>query len=289
MDTDPATNQSETSQHATPSSAPSQGSNNGLIMLLVGLGVLGLLALIGIVSYFIFFYISPADYKHAASQTQTVIDSYNKASEASQGYVDAVEDASTTDATVGEKETAYKTAYATYLDSVKKLGDEKALRNRKVSDAYEKFVTKNNAFIEDNASVEQTMPTLRKIAVNCSEQKIGQMDTGDLGQLVAAYDKAVDPCVDSMKALAEVKNTDAAKIGKKAVTYFDEMRAYIVNMEAAYKANDRTKFQTEYDAFMKKANSFDQDTDVTAIKKRQESLEPTDELNNLASVINAQQ
>lgn len=284
---EPTVSQPTVTQPVVPPTGPKK-SNKGLIGLLVGLGVLGLLAIIALVSYFAFFYISPADYRQAGEQTNTVIDNYNKASDASTAYMDAVESPLSTDAMIKEKETAYHTAYNAYLESVKKLSSERAMRNDKVKAAYDAFAAKNKSFTDNNATIEQAIPTLRQIAVNCDEQKIGEMDTNDLGQLVAQYDKAVGPCVTSMKSLASATNVDAAKIGKKASTYFDEMRVHIVNMEAAYKANDRTKFENEYNAFLAKADAFDQDTDVASIQKHQDSLEPSDELNNLATVISKQ-
>lgn len=263
-------------------------SNKGLVGLLVGLGVVGLLALIAVICYFVFFYISPADYRKAGEQTNTVISNYNKAADASTAYMDAVESASSTDAQISEKKSAYLSSYNAYRDGVKALADERAMRNKDVKKAYDRFAAKNESFVANNDTILEAVPALRQIAVNCDEQKVGQMDTDDLSKLVAAYDAAVGPCVNSMKTLASAKNTDAAKIGKKASTYFDEMRVHIVNMQAAYNAKDRTKFENEYNAFMDKANSFDQDTDVASIKKHQDSLEPTTELNNLASVISKQ-
>ncbi len=263
-------------------------SNSGLIVLLIAVGVIALVAIIGLIVYFSMFYISKADYQKSATQTSSVIAAYNKASTAADDYLAVVEDSTATDTEITAKKTAYQDAYSTYLSNVKTLANERAMKNTKVKAAYDKFATKNEAFTQNNATMVPTMTTLHKIAVNCSESKIGTMDTNDLSKLVSAYDAAVSPCVDSMKELSGSKNTDAAKVGTKATAYFADMRTHIVNMQAAYSANDRTKFESEYNAFMDKANSFSSDTDMTAIDEHQNSLSPTAELNNLMTVINAQ-
>lgn len=284
--------ENETTQVVQPtpesrSRTPKQ-SNKGLVGLLIGLGALGLLALIGLIVYFTMFYISKADYNRAATKTNGVIDTYNKLSDKAEEYVNTVEQSTATEQQVAEKKAAFQSTYDSYRNGVKSLVDERAMKNDKVKAAYDKFVAKNHAFDENNASMVATMEPLRKVAVNCSESKLGGMDTDDLSRLVATYDAAVNPCIDSMKELSKSKNADAAKVGSKAMTYFAEMRTNIVNMQGAYTANDRAKFETEYKAFMDKANSFDTDTDVASIQKHQDSLAPTDELNKLRAVIDAQ-
>lgn len=271
-----------------PSQQSPKQSNKGLLGLLIGLGVLGMLLLIGLIIYFTVFHISKADYNRAATQANTVIDTYNKLSDKADEYATMVEQPTATDQQVAEKKAAFQSTYESYRNGVKSLANERAMKNDKVKAAYDKFVAKNRAFDENNASMVATMVPLRKVAVNCSESKLGSMDTNDLSKLVVTYDAAAAPCVDSMKELSRSKNVDAAKIGTKAIAYFAEMRANIVNMQSAYTANDRAKFETEYNAFMDKANSFDTDTEITSIQKHQDSLAPTDQLNNLRAVIDAQ-
>lgn len=263
-------------------------TSRGLIALLIALGAIGLLAIIGLIIYFTQFYISKSDYTHAATQTNTVVSDYNKLSTAVDDYATAAESATTTDSQLAAKKSAYDATYSTYLNNAKSLSNERAMKNDKVKAAYNAFVAKNNAFTQNNDTMSATMATMHKVAVNCDESKVGQMDTNDLSKLVSAYDAAVRPCVNSMKELAQSKNSDAAQVGKKAVSYFDEMRTYIVNMQDAYNTQDRTKFDSEYNAFMAKADSFSSDTDIAAIQKHQDGLSPTAELNKLVALIEAQ-
>ena len=195
-----------TTQPTTPT--PQKKSNKGLIALLVGLGVLGLALIIGLLVYFTMFYISKADYSHAATQTDKVIDSYNKASTAADDYIAVVEDAAATDSQISAKKAAYQASYSDYLNNVKTLSRQRAMKNDKVKAAYDKFAAKNDAFTQNNATMVPTMTTLHKIATNCSEEKVGKMDTSDLAVLVSKYDAAVGPCSDSMKELSTSKNSD---------------------------------------------------------------------------------
>ncbi len=275
-------------QPTQPVSPVPRKSNKGLIALLVGIGLLGLLIGIGCIVYFTMFYISKGDYQRATAQTNTVIDHFNSASKAADEYNTIVENAAATDTQINGKKMAYESAYASYLTSVDTLSKERALKNSKVKAAYDKFATKNKAFTDSNATMVDTMTTIHKVAVSCSESTIGNMNTGDVSKLVAAYDAAFAPCLSAMRELSISKNTDAAKVGSTALSYFDEMRTQVVAMQAAYNAKDRAKFESAYNAYMLKANSFTSDTDMAAVKKHLDSLSPTDELNSLATTINAQ-
>lgn len=262
-----------------------QKSRKPLTTVLIVLGVIVLLAIIGIVVYMLLFYVSKADYKHAEAQTNAVITAYNKVDTTSSSYSQAAGDESSTDAQLASKKADYDAASKSYQEAVTSLGNERALKNSKVKAAYDAFLTKSKAFVANNDTMEQTMSTLHKVAVNCSESKIGTMDTDDLSKLVDAYDKAMGPCTDAMKDLANSKNPDAATVGKKAVSYFTDMRTHIVAMQADYIANDRTAFENEYSAFLDGATSFSSDTDITSIQSHQDSLSPESSLNHLASVL----
>ncbi len=281
---DPATKPAATA----PAPAPKK-SNTGLIALLIGLGVVGLLAIIGLIIYFTTFYVSKSDYDHALTQTNTVIDKYNKASTAADSYTSAVTDSLSSEDEVAKKAADYKTAYNDYKASVKTLESTRAMKNGKVKAAYDQFVSKNNTFTSYEESMTPSMDTLRKITLKCSESSVGDMDTSDLDKLTSSYDAAVTPCIDALKELSGSKNADAAKLAKDDLDYYAKLRVHIVAMQAAHSANDRNKFEDEYNAFMDVANDTSTiDKDITSIQKHQDSLSPDKELNNLASVINAQ-
>lgn len=262
-------------------------SNKGLIALLVTLGVLGLAALIGLIVYFTTFYISKSDYQHAAAETNKTIDEYNKTIEAADQYAATVEDSKSTDAQVQEDANAYKNAYNAYVGHTKTLANERAMKNDKVKAAYDAFASKNAAFTSAYSAMEATMGTMRKVAVNCDNSSVGSMDTDDLSKLTESYDKALTPCVNAMKELAGSKNENTAKEGKQAVAFFDELRTHVVAMQSAYAANDRTKFESEYNTFMEKSNTFDSASDLRELRKYQNKISPDKELNNLAQVIDS--
>lgn len=276
-----------TAQPATSVQTPK--SNKGLIAALIGVGVVVLLAIIAAIVYFVFFYISKADYKHAAAQTNAVITAYNKLDSAKTNWSSAASDETSSDSTVASKKADYESANKAYQSAVTALSNERALKNSKVKAAYDSFAAKNKDFMANNDSIVQTMPTLRKIAIDCSNKTIGSMGTHDLSQLVAVYDKAMGPCTDAMKELSLSKNSDAASVGKKAVSHFADMRTHIVAMQQVYIANDRTTFESEYNAALAAASSMGTVTDLSNIKQHQDSLSPETALNHLASVIQSLQ
>lgn len=270
-----------------PPKTPKQ-TNKGLIALLISLGVIGFLLIIAVVVYFVFFHISSADYRHASGQTKSLIEKYHKVAKASKEYMDEVADSDSSDDDITEKKEAYKKIFRDYQDGVNQLAHERAMRNGKIKTAYDTLVKKNKSFVDNITTLEQSAPALHKAVVSCDKQKIGNMDTDDLGKLVSAYDTAIGPCSENAKELAEVSNADVAKLGKKLGEYFGVMRERIVNMEAAYKANDRAKFEAEYKAFIAKAKSFEKDTDLTSVQEHQKSLGLDGELKALVKVIDQQ-
>lgn len=256
-----------------------------LIAVFIGVGVLVVLAIVAIVLYLVFFYISKADYKYAEAQTNTATITYNKVEATSDSYSEAASDESATDVEIANRRADYETAKAAYQSATKALSSVRALKNDKVKIAHDSFVAKNKDYMANNDTMEQSMPTLRKIAVNCSESKIGAMEADDLSKLVAGYDKAMGPCTSAMKELSVSKNADAATLGKKVVEYLTDMRTHVVAMQTSYVANDRTTFEKEYNAFTASAGPFSTGIDTSNLQKHQDSLSPETELKHLTSVI----
>lgn len=263
--------------------------SKGLLGVLIAVGVVVLLAIIGILIYIVFFYISKDDYTRAAAQTDTVTMAGNELSVASDDYFQAVNNELTTDSQVASKQTDYGNADTAYQTAVTSLSSEKALGNSNVKVAYTAFVAKNKVFIANNSTLTQSMPLVRKATLDCSKSKIGVMDTSDLSKVVAAYDKAVGPCTDAMKDLSTAKNVDAATLGKNGVKYFAGMRTDIVAMQASYIAKNRTLFETDYNAFVAKAKLLTAETDLSSIQKHQDSLFPKLELARLTTAIRSRE
>ena len=263
--------------------------SKGLLVVLIGLGVVVLLAIIGILLYIVLFYISKADYTHAATQTDAVTMAGNELSVASNNYFQVVNNEFATDAEIASKQTDYSTANTAYQSAVTSLSSEKALGNGNVKSAYNAFVAKNEVFTTNSDTVIQSIPLIRKTALDCSKSKIGVMDTSDLSKVVAAYDKAVGPCTEAMKSLSTAKNVDGATLGKNGVKYFADMRTDIVAMQSSYIAKNRTLFETEYSAFVARAKLLTAETDLSSIRKHQDSLFPKLELAHLTTVIQSRE
>ena len=256
---------------------------------IIALGVIVVLAIIGVAIYLVFFYISKTDYKKAEAQTNTVKMSYNRADSTSDTYYEVVSSDASTDIEINAKLADYRTTRTDYQSAIDTLASQRALKNSKVKAAYDAFVTKNNVFMAYIDTMDQTMPTMRKIAISCSGSKTSAMQADDLSKIVSAYDKVMNPCTDAMKELSVSKNADAAMVGKKSVTYLNSLRSHLVAMQAAYIANNRTTFESEYNAFVDVSNSFSTDTDTSSLQKHLDSLTPVASLDNLLSVIRSQE
>lgn len=259
-------------------------SRQRLIVLLVAVIVIVALAATALFIYLKDFYVSKADYQQFSTQTDTVIARYNTSVTAQGEYFSALRDASASQSSIDKKATSANTAYKAYLDAVTQLGQERALKDEQIKKAYDAFAAQQQRYVAGNQEMESTLPVIRAIALKCSDEAVGSMDTSDLSKLVAAYDKAVTPCVDSMKSLAKSQNADAAEAGKKSLAFFDALRDRVVKMQAAYKADKRDTFKKEYEAFIKKTDSFATDTDISKALQYQDAISPADELNDLARV-----
>lgn len=260
-------------------------SNKGLIALLITIGVVGITAIVGLVVFFLVMYISPADYQKASQQAHAAVDSYDRASAAIDTYGKSIVDVTSNDETVAKAKKDADAAYHDYQTKVKDLSEARALRDGDVKAVYDKFAAKNAIFDQNNMTMFEAMPLLRAYVKDCSNDAIGKLDTDDLGQLVASFDRATGPCVASLKNLSSAKNADAAKLGKTITEYFDTMRTHIVAMQDAYGAQDRAKFENEYNAFLALSDKYDADSRIDAISKHQESLESIAELKALAGVL----
>lgn len=258
-------------------------SRRGLIAILTTIAVVVVAVIVAVFVYVAQTFVSSQDYQRFATQTDVVIANYNSSITATGQYLAALEDADTSEKLLAQKAASATSAYAKYLESVKALATERALKNTDIKQAYDIFISAHDKFVAGNAAMAATLPVIHTISVNCSEEAVGSMDTSNLGKLVASYDKAASPCVDSMKQLAASKDGTAAAAGAQAIKFFDTLRTRVVSMQAAYKADDRDKFKSEYNAFIKKTESFDKDTDITKVTQYQDAISPASQLNALAA------
>lgn len=268
---------------------PPKSSKKMRTILLVIIGGLLVLGIAVAIVYFVFFYVSKADYKSAEKQTNATIAAYHKVDDAAEEWAAAVVDTSATDRDIASKKTAYNDANTAYKSVVGELSDMRALRDGKVKNAYDIFVTKNNAAAANNDSMAEAMPTLRTMVVECNNADTSGMDTSDLSTIANAWDKAFTGCTKAIKELGSAKNTDIATVGKKLEQYFTEMRTDIVALQAAYIAKDEAAFTKAYNAFTDVEDKYNSDESLKNVKKHQDSLLPQTELNNLLTAIRSRE
>lgn len=275
-------------QPSVPSTPPKNSKKMRTILLVIIGGFLVLGIAVAIV-YFVFFYVSKADYKSAEKQTNTAIAAYHKADDAAEEWSTAVADASATDRDIASKKTAYNDANSAYKSAAGELSDMRALKDGKVKTAYDAFVKKNNAATANNETMAEAMPTLRTMVVECNNADTSGMDTSDLSTIADAWDKAFTGCTKAIKDLSSAKNSDVATVGKKLEQYFTEMRTDIVALQAAYIAKDEAAFTKAYNAFTDVENKYNSDESLKNVKKHQDSLTPQTELNNLLTAIRSRE
>jgi len=275
-------------QPQAPNISPNKSKKMRTILFVIIGGFLVLGIAVAVV-YFMFFYVSRADYKSAEKQTNTVIVAYHKIDDATEEWSAAVADASATDRDIASKKIAYNDANAAYKSAVGELSDMRALKDRKVKSAYDTFVTKNNAMTTNNDSMAEAMPMLRTMVIECNNADTSGMDTSDLSTIADAWDKSFAKCTEAIKDLSSAKNVDIATVGKKLEQYFTEMRTDIVALQAAYIAKDEAAFTKAYNAFTDVEDKYNSDESLKSIKKHQDSLLPQTELNNLLTAIRSRE
>jgi len=275
-------------QPAAPNTPPTNSKKMRTILLVIVGGILVFGVAVAVV-YFMFFYVSKADYKSAEKQTNAAIAAYHKADDAAEEWSAAVTDASSTDRDIASKKTAYNDANTAYKSAVGELSGMRALKDGKVKTSYDAFVTKNNAAAANNDSMAEAMPTVRTMVVECNNADTSSMDASDLSTIADAWDKAFTGCTKAIKELSSAKNSDIATVGKKLEQYFSEMRTDIVALQAAYIAKDEAAFTKAYNAFTDVEDKYNSDESLKNVKKHQDSLTPLTELNNLLTAIRSRE
>lgn len=275
-------------QPQAPNTTPNKPKKMRTILLVVIGGLLVLGVAVAII-YFLFFYVSKADYKNAEKQTNTTLTTYHKADDAAQEWATAVTDPSSTDRDIASKKTAYNNANSAYKASVNDMSDMRALKDGKVKSAYDAFIAKNNVAMDNNTTLAEAMPTIRTMVVECNGADTSGMDTNDLSTIASAWDKAFAGCTKAIKDLASVKNADVATVGKKLEGYFQEMRTDIVALQNAYVAKDESAFMKAYNSFTDVENKYNSDESLKNIKKHQDSLTPEAEINKLLAAIRSRE
>lgn len=276
-------------QQPSVANMPPKSPKKMRTILLVVVGGILVLGIAVAIVYFVFFYVSMADYKSAEKQTNSAIAAYHKADDAAEEWSTTVADASATDRDIASKKTAYNDANTAYKSAVGELSDMRALKDGRVKTAYDAFVAKNNAAMANNDSLAESMPTLRTMVVECNNADTSGMDTSDLSTIADAWDKAFTKCTKAIKEMSSAKNTDVAVVGKKLEQYFTEMRTDIVALQAAYIAKDEAAFTKAYNAFTDVEDKYNSDESLKNVKKHQDSLMPQTELNNLLTAIRSRE
>jgi len=275
-------------QPAAPNTPPTNSKKMRTILLVIVGGILVFGVAVAVV-YFMFFYVSKADYKSAEKQTNAAIAAYHKADDAAEEWSAAVTDASSTDRDIASKKTAYNDANTAYKSAVGELSGMRALKDGKVKTSYDAFATKNNAAAANNDSMAEAMPAVRTMVVECNNADTSSMDASDLSTIADAWDKAFTGCTKAIKELSSAKNSDIATVGKKLEQYFSEMRTDIVALQAAYIAKDEAAFTKAYNAFTDVEDKYNSDESLKNVKKHQDSLTPLTELNNLLTAIRSRE
>jgi len=275
-------------QPSVPSTPPKNSKKMRTILLVIIGGILVLGIAVAII-YFVFFYVSKADYKSAEKQTNSAIAAYHKTDDGAQEWVIAAADSSATDQDVATKKTAYDDANSAYKTSVDNLANLRALKDGKVKAAYNAFLAKNKAAMANSNSFVEAMPKFRMAKLACNNADVGNADTNDLSTIADSWDKAFTPCIAAIKDLSGVKNVSMAAVGKSMQGYYEEMRADIVTLQKAYIAKDETAFMKAYNSFTDTEKKYSSDEGLKNVQMYQDNLMPQTELNNLLTAIRSRE
>lgn len=277
----------------TPQASPPEQTHRKLskqqMTLFMSLGVAGLLAIIGMVVYMLFFSISKEDYRHAEAQTNAVILAYNNLSVATSTLAHNASDRSVKDDEYASSQAKYLAAYNKYQDEVSQLNDEPALQNGTVMTAYDSFAQKNSDFMTSLKTNNDTATYVRKATIACGVNSAGEVDAKDLSKIVSAYDTVITPCKEAMTDLEQADDTTAQSVAQKATAYIAQIRGHLEAMQTAYTSGNRKAFEAEYNTYLNLASEFGKNTDTTHILQQQSIATPEKELNQLALIIKARE
>ena len=273
---------------STSKNSPEPRSSRRTQIITIVASLLGLAVVIGLVVYFTQYFVSRSDYRQAQTQTNAVIDHYNKTGVAMDGYLNTAIDAAATEEAVAAKKAEHEQTSSAYRAAIEALAAERALKDDAVRAAYDTFRAKDRAFSLGNTEkFVDTIEKARKVATSCSQQAISQLDTSDLAQLTASYDRAVNPCVEALTAMSQSEEAAVAQIGAKGTEYFAGLRQHATSMQDAYNQGDRAAFETAYKAFLDASNGIKTAIDFAPLRQAISETSPTDELNALVKALAA--
>lgn len=236
--------------------------------------------------YFGFVRLYRSDYAAALVRVNQATTTYNELLGARDATVDHLGD---TSQVFNQAIESYRDAFHDYTAAITSISQERALRDGEVKRAYTVLSQKNALFEEFIEMQLKTSPLVHSVVTDCSESAPSQLNTSDLSKIVEVYDGAMRPCVDAMKLLARSDNEAAAKRGSDSVVYFDAMRAHAVAMQSAYTANNRSTFESEYNALLEALTQYKVHIQVRDLLDIDKDAVPSSELNTLATTLSRYQ
>ena len=256
-------------------------SNKGLIIGLIIGGALFLLAIVATVLYFTIFSISKDNYRAAATESGTLVSLLTKVDEASSDYSSVVAKVSSSDEDIAAAKGDYEKALADYKRQVEVLADQRALRDGEAGKHHKAFVAKNDDYLAYGDSMAATMPTVRLMVKECDSSAVGRIDGDQLDRMVSQYDTAMKDCLAAVDDLTVSPNKDAARVGETLKQALADMREIVIDMEAAYKAQDRAAFEAAYNKIDEVSESMQKNETFEVLKKHEKELNPSDKIEEL--------
>ncbi len=225
---------------------PDDPSKKVIVGLGIGLGIVFLL-IVGLILAGVVFWsggVSKNDYRKAATAVTSVRSSYSSMRLNLSLYGNGIGGYNSSRSSVER----FNTSFGRYKAQAKELGELKALKDDEVKRAYDNFKTKNDLFL---AQIDKLLPSIEvlndahdKCQSSNFSSSIYSSSFRGAAEDVTRFDRAVQPC---QAALTRLKDADSKTFGEavdKASASITKMRSILVQMTAASKADDRTKYYT---------------------------------------------
>lgn len=272
-------------QPAAPSSGPisfssmssKMGGKKKLITLAAGVAGVALILVVGLVAYKSLFSVSKEDYRKAST---TVSTAETKLSDVNIALIGLNYSSSLTETKINNNTDTVKKSLAEYEDAVKKLSDEKALKNSEINKQYKAFKELSDKYV----------PLVKAYAVDSQKLMIPVSKCDDAIEAAASTTAAgissISSCLTQLSAVKDLTDSDLKSLLDIMISSYKSIKSILEQLDSTPTSDYATRSQLRsqyYDAdeTLRKRIS-DIDSNIT---KKFNDGDPRDELRTLSDGI----
>lgn len=249
--------------------------------LIIGGGVVAVIVAI-VAGMILFGGPTKSDYNDAVTAMKAVRDDYKEIDRVARRASSNSLMSGSTESISAEKE------LKVYRESADKLKELKALRDKEVKEAYDKFLQKHEKFvpyIEDTSKSLVDFVQMNKTC-NAISSSLRSLSTTEKNQAIAEFSKKMQPCEKAIDKLKESKNKTFAEFGDKMSNTLKDLKEVATEMAQA-NSSSALEMLSVRSKLLKSVRSMGDAMREFSTKMREDSknYDVADEINTLGKLV----